>query len=315
MSTIPPALAGRSDIGRGIALMVAAMTVLPTMDVMAKLLGQVMPPLEVTLARFAVQAALAAAAALALGRPSILLPPRFALHVARGLCLAGSTLAYFSAIKVMPIPDTLGIFFVEPMILTALSSVILGERVDWRGWGAVITGFAGALLIIRPSWAAFGVYAVLPLGAAVLFAFYLLLTRMLSITGSMLAAQFVTGMAGAVALTACLLLTTALGVPGAAARLPAGIEWLFLTGIGGVSFLCHGLVVLAFQRAPATVLAPFSYLEIVSATALAYAVFSNFPAPATWLGIAVISASGIYIARRERRLRLARTLETPQPLA
>ena len=266
--------------------MTAAMLVLPLMDVLAKLLGQVMSPVQVTLSRFLVQSVLALIAALLLANPGTLVPPRIDLHVARGLCLAGATLA----------------FFTEPMILTALSTIFLGERVGWRRWSAVLVGFLGALFIIRPSWAAFGFYAALPLGAALLFAGYLLLTRRLSEDGSMLAAQFVTGISGTIVLGGLLLLGTMAGTTGMSASLPRGIEWSYLFGIGVISFIAHGLVVLAFQRAPASVLAPFNYLEIVSATALAYAVFGDFPGGSTWIGIALIAASGIYIAHREHRV-------------
>ncbi len=279
--------------------MTLAMTVLPVMDVLAKLLGQTMPALQVTLARFAVQAGLAVIAALVIGRPATLLPPRLGLHMVRGLFLAGATLLFFTALKAMPIPDTLGIFFTEPLILTALSTVVLGERVGWHRWMAVLIGFAGALLIIRPSWAAFGLTALLPLGAAFLFAGYLLMTRQLRLEGSMLAAQFVTGIAGTLALGSALLLASLFGQGEMAAVLPDGAQWLQLLGIGVVSFIAHGLVVHAFRRAPAAVLAPFNYLEIVSATALAYWVFGDFPAPPVWLGIAIIVVSGLYVAHRE----------------
>ncbi len=283
------------------ALMVLAMSIMPVMDVLAKLLGQRMPALEVTLSRFAVQAALAAVAALAIGQPSTLLPPRVGLHALRGLFLAGATLFFFSALTVMPIPDALGIFFTEPLILTALSPWILGERVGWRRWCAVLVGFVGALFVIRPSFAAFGLAALLPVGSAVLFAGYLLLTRRLRVEGSMLAAQFVTGLAGTVALGLALLGLSLAGPPEMGAVMPVGIEWVQMFGIGAVSFVAHGLVVLAFRCAPAPVLAPLSYAEMVSTIVLAYLVFGDFPSPPVWLGIAIIVASGIYIAQRERR--------------
>ncbi len=291
----------RHGAGRGMALMALAMAVLPVMDVLAKLSIQTMPALQVTLSRFAVQAVLAVIAALVIGKPATLMPPRLGLHMVRGLFLAGATLFFFTALKVMPIPDTLGIFFTEPMILTALSTAVLGERAGWRRWAAVLVGFVGALFIIRPSWAVFGLTALLPLGAACLFAGYLLMTRRLRVEGSMLAAQFVTGIAGTLALGFALLLASPLGLPEMVAVLPLGAEWLQLLGIGAISFVAHGLVVYAFRHAPAAVLAPLNYLEIVSATALAYWVFGDFPAPPVWLGIAIIVACGLYIANRERR--------------
>ena len=298
-SLTPPA--ERLEIGRGMALMALAMTVLPLMDVLAKLLSQKMPVLEVTLARFAFQAVLALLVALAMGNPSTLLPPRMGLHALRGLFLAGATLLFFAALKVMPIPDTLGIFFTEPLILTALSTVVLGERVGWRRWSAVAVGFVGALFIIRPSWAVFGLHALLPLGAAFLFAGYLLLTRRLRVEGSLLAAQFITGVAGALALGSALLIASLVGPTDMRAVAPNAIEWLQLFGIGVISFIAHGLVVLAFRYATAAALAPLNYLEIVSATLLSYLVFDQFPVAPVWLGIAIIVGSGLYVAHRERR--------------
>ncbi len=295
----------RNQAGRGMALMTLAMTVLPVMDVLAKLSAQTMPALQVTLARFAVQAGLALIVAIAAGRLATLLPPRLDLHMLRGLFLAGATLLYFAALKVMPIPDALGIFFTEPLILTALSTVVLGEQVGWRRWIAVLVGFVGALFIIRPSWTAFGLTALLPLGSAFLFAGYLLMTRRLRMEGSVLAAQFVTGLAGTFALGLALLLASLLGLPNMTAVLPRGAEWLQLLGIGATSFIAHGLVVYAFRYAPAAVLAPLNYLEIVSATALAFVVFGDFPAPMVWLGITIVAGSGTYLAHRER-LRAAR---------
>jgi drug/metabolite transporter (DMT)-like permease len=223
------------------------------------------------------------------------------LHALRGLFLAAATLLFFGALKAMPIPDTLGIFFTEPLILTALSTVVLGERVGWRRWLAVLVGFVGALFIIRPSWAVFGLTALLPLGAAFLFAGYLLMTRRLRVEGSMLAAQFITGLAGTVALGSALLLASLVGPVEMRAVVPDGLEWLQLFGIGAISFVAHGLVVLAFRYAPAAALAPLNYLEIVSATLMSYLVFSQVPVPPVWLGIAIIVGSGLYVAHRERR--------------
>jgi drug/metabolite transporter (DMT)-like permease len=301
MATPVPPPAERHEAMRGMALMTLAMAVLPVMDVFAKLLGQSMPALEVTLSRFAVQTVLALAAALAIRNPATLIPPRIGLHAVRGLFLAGATLLFFQALKVMPIPDTLGIFFTEPLILTALSTVVLGERVGWRRWSAVATGFVGALFVIRPSWSVFGLTALLPLGTAFLFAGYLLLTRRLRVEGSLLAAQFITGVAGTVALGAALLFAGAFGPPEMRAVMPDAIQWSQMLGIGVVSFIAHGLVVVAFRHAPATTLAPLNYLEIVSATLLSYLVFGDFPEPPVWLGIAIIVASGLYVAHRERR--------------
>jgi drug/metabolite transporter (DMT)-like permease len=285
----------------GVALMAAATLMLPAMDVFAKLLSETMTALQISVARFAGQAILALLAALATRRLASLRPPGSLWpHLARGLCLSGATLLFFSALRFMAIPDALAIFFVQPMILTALGALLLRERVDARRIAAALVGFAGALVIIRPGSSAFGLAALLPLGAATLFACYLLLTRHLSERGSMLAAQFTAAVAGTGSLGLVLLAGTLVGLPGATASMPAAADWPMLLGLGATSFIGHGLVVGAFRRAPAGVLAPLDYLEMVSATVLSYLVFGTIPGAATWTGMALIVASGLYIIRRER---------------
>lgn len=281
--------------------MSGATLMLPVMDVFAKLLGETMAPVQIAVARFIGQAGLALLAALLTRQVAGLRPPgNLWPHLARGLCLAGATLLFFSALRFMAIPDALAIFFVQPMILTALGVLLLRERTDARRLVAAGVGFAGALVIILPGWSAFGLAALLPLGAALLFAIYLLLTRHLSERGSMLAAQFTAGVAGAGSLGLALLAGTLAGLPNASASLPAAADWPMLAGLGLASFVGHGLVVAAFRRAPAGVLAPLDYLEMVSATVLSYLVFGSIPSAATWAGMALIVASGLYIVRRER---------------
>lgn len=285
----------------GVALMSGATLMLPVMDVFAKLLGETMAPVQIAMARFIGQAGLALLAALLTRQLAGLRPPGSLWpHLARGLCLGGATLLFFSALRFMAIPDALAIFFVQPMILTALGVLLLRERTDARRLVAAAVGFAGALVIIRPGWSAFGLAALLPLGAALLFATYLLLTRHLSGRGSMLAAQFTAGIAGAGSLGLVLLAGSLAGLPDASASLPAAADWPMLAGLGLASFVGHGLVVAAFRRAPAGVLAPLDYLEMVSATVLSYLVFGSIPGATTWAGMALIVASGLYIVRRER---------------
>lgn len=292
----------------GIAAMVAAMLVVPTMDTLAKILGQTMPALEITFARSLIQTVLALLTAWLLGQRIEILPDRFGLHLLRSTCLAFAILCFFAALKVLPLADALAIYFIQPMVLTALSAAILGERVGLRRWSAVLIGFLGALLIVRPGVEVFGLRALLPLGTAVFIAAYLLLTRFLAGTASVLTLMFGTGLHGSVILGGLLALTTFLGIEGQVARMPMAVDLVMLVGVGAIGFVCHLLLVLAFARAPSSVLAPLGYLEIVSATLLGYLVFGDFPAPLTWLGIALIVGSGLFILYREQRA-------VPKPVA
>lgn len=287
----------------GIGLMTVAMVVVPLMDAIAKYLGQSLPALEVAVARFVFQTVAAVLAALVVRQRLTLLPRPFLRHALRGAALAGATLCWFTAVQRMPLADGLAIFFIEPMVLTGMSALVLGEKVGPRRWIAVAVGFLGALVIIRPGWSLFGVHALLPAVSAIFFAVYLILTRSLAGTTSTLSMMASAGLTGAAVTSLALLVTSAAGIPGWTASAPTLLQWPLLASVGFISFVSHVLVVMAFARAPAAVLAPLNYIEIVSATALGFLMFGDFPAPLTWIGIALIVGSGLYIAHRERRVR------------
>jgi len=297
---VPSAHAGISRIESGMLAMVAAMVLAPGMDAVAKHLGATVPSGQVAFARFAMQTVillpvcLLAGASLAIRRPG--------LHAARGALIALATLSFFTALTVMPLADALAVFFVEPLILTLMSAVFLGEPIGWRRLSAVTVGFVGALVIIGPSWTLFGWHTLLPLAAATALAGYLVLTRRLAQEGGLIAMQVWAGVFGAAVLGAALLVGSATGIgfldPVAP---PAGaLAWMVV--LGALAAASHLLIVLAFSRAPAGVLAPFQYLEIIVATTLGYVVFGDFPEVTTWLGLALIVGAGLYVFRRERRL-------------
>jgi drug/metabolite transporter (DMT)-like permease len=298
VTTVAPPSASATVL-HGLAVMTVAMLVVPASDVLAKLLTGSMSGSEVAFGRFFAQFVVAAVVGLMLGEGRRLMPPAFLGHVLRSVLLAATSVLFYSALAVMPLTDALAIAFAEPMILTAVSPWLLGETVGPRRWAACGIGFVGTLMIIRPSFQVFGVSALLPLGSAVTFAGYHVMTRRLSGKGSLVAQQFATGLVG----------TVALGLALAAARLggldvgrlvwPGPTEWVVFAMIGVVSFVSHAMVIRAFACAPAAVLAPFGYLEIVSATTLGYLVFGDFPQTMTWIGIALIVGSGVYIAHRE----------------
>ena len=283
-----------------VLLMVGAMLIVPLMDIIAKYLSSTIPPLEVSFGRFLFQLLISVAAALALGQSANLIGRYFWINALRGVLLSLAVLCFFTAVKYMSVATAISIFFVEPMILTILAVVLLGERVGPRRIAAVLIGLAGALIILRPSIAEIGPVSLLPLGTAVFFALYVLINRIHRTPGSLLAIQFGAGLSGAVLLGTALFIGTAMNLSGFAFVAPSGIEVLFLFAIGLISFIAHGMVVVAFQRGEASLLAPLQYIEIVSATVFGYLVFSDFPDAMTWAGIALIVASGIYITYRER---------------
>ncbi len=298
MNVIPPP--PTTDTVRGITLMTGAMLIVPLMDTLAKYLSASLPPLEIAFGRFLFQALFALLTAAIGPGLAVLHTPRLLPHLMRGVFLAGATACFFSAVKVMPVADAIAIFFVEPMILTGLSAIFLKETVGPRRWVAVAVGLVGAMLIIRPGFDTFGAAALLPLGTAFLFALYLIVTRQLSGEGSMLSIQFTTGIAGAGLLGIALIGAALFGIESMTFLSPNVPQLALLAAIGAISFFAHGLIVRAFALAPASVLAPFNYLEIVSATFFGFLVFGDFPGLPTWGGMALIVGSGLYIARREQ---------------
>lgn len=280
----------------GILIVSVTFLVAPGMDIIAKLLTAFHSPGQVVLGRFLMQ--------------SLLLLPILALaggwarprlgHFVAGSCLAAALLCLNAALTVMPVANALAIFFVEPLILTLLSAVFLGEKIGLRRVSAVLVGLIGAMIVIRPNWAEFGPLAVLPLGTAIFFAIYVMINRVMTMGGQRLALQFWTGMASTTAIGAACLWGNAAGIETLALS-PPGTEalWLFL-GMGILAVVVHQAILISLSMIEASLLAPLQYLEIVSAVLLGWWIFADFPDPLTWAGTAVIIASGIYVFHRER---------------
>ncbi|WP_417675855.1 DMT family transporter [Roseibium sp.] len=302
--TGPTSTSGSSQDNNLVALslMSCAMMIVPIMDVIAKYLALSLPPLEVTFGRFVFQLLISLAAALLTWNLKGLRSKRPAVNYLRGVLLSAAVLCFFTAVKYMPVATAISIFFVEPMILTVLAALILKEKVGPRRITAILTGLAGALIILRPSFLEIGPASLLPLLAATFFASYLLLNRLYAGSDGLLAIQFSAGMAGSIVLGGALAVGTLLGDPDYAFAVPNLNQTGFLFAIGAISFVGHGLVVAAFQRGEAALLAPLQYLEIVSATLFGFLVFGDFPDGPTWIGIALIVGSGLYITQRERAL-------------
>lgn len=275
----------------GILLMVAAMMVVPFMDALAKTLAERYTILQLTWARFFFHFMILAPIVLYRHGRSALRPARPFLQLVRSGFTLLSTILFFWAIALMPIADALALLFVSPMVVTALSPVMLGERVGPRRWAAVIAGFAGALIILRPGFGVMQIGSLLALAAGCSFAFYTLLTRKLSGSAPPLVTLTYTAVTGAVLMSVAV-------IPGWLS--PPPLDLLMMVGIGAVAAGGHFMLIRAFDHAPASVLAPYSYSEIVMATAVGWFIFSDFPDNWTWTGIAVIVASGIYISWRER---------------
>ena len=216
------------------------------------------------------------------------------LEVLRGLALLGSTAGNFVALAYLPLTVTASIAFTVPLILSALSVPLLGEKVGWRRWLAILVGFCGVLIIIRPGTEAFQPVSLFSLAAAASVSIYMILTRKLAGIDPPETQQFY---AGTVA-TVCLL-------PFALAdwMWPVDpIDWLAFCMIGAVALIGHQILSFAHHFAPASVLAPFGYVQIFYMSASSWLIFNQPPDSWIFVGAPVVMASGLYIWLRERQL-------------
>ena len=284
----------------GVMLMLGFTAVAPLLDVFAKLAAAEIPVGEVTTARFLGQAVFMApvcvAMRLGLGLRAGLVP---AVALRAGLLIV-STFCFVAAIRVMPLADALAIAFVLPFVLLFLGRFVNGEEIGPRRLSAAVAGFIGVVVVIQPSFAAFGPVAFFPLATAVSFAGYMVVTRRLSRHLHPVAMQYQTGLVALVFCVPVLALADGRGWPALDPVLPAGVFWLYLLGVGFFATLSHLLMTFALRFAPSATLAPLNYMEIISAVFWGYLVFGDFPNATAMAGIAIILAAGLYVVWRER---------------
>jgi drug/metabolite transporter (DMT)-like permease len=282
------------------------------MDAIAKYMStfQMMSPGQVTFYRFFFQMVLTVPLLVTVAGKDAFRARRPWMNLLRGVLHAAATLLFFTSVKYMPLADTFAIYFVEPFILTGMSALFLGEKVGWRRWLAIVVGFGGAMIVIQPSFAIFGLKALLPVLCAFFFALYLFLNRAIGDADPPLTMQTISGLGGTIFTSVALVFGHWTGIADFAPGLPASLFALaVLVVLGALSAYGHLLVVQAFRLAPVSILAPFQYFEIISATILGFLVFGDFPSASKWLGVAVIVGSGLYIIWRERRAARAAPIE------
>lgn len=214
------------------------------------------------------------------------------LQLLRTFFLAFTVGTLFMGLAELPIAEATAISFLSPLMITALSAPILKERVGIHRWTAVLVGFMGVLIIVRPgsgiaSWA-----ALLILVSAFSFACFQISTRILSYTDASLTTLLVTGLGG--------LFWTSLAVPFFWSETTT-THWLVFLGTGALGAGAHLHMINAFKDAEASVLAPMAYTKLIWVTILGYVLFDDFPSLNTWIGSALIIAGGLYIVYREQR--------------
>ncbi len=280
-----------------ILLLLGALTLLPIMDGCAKLLSQTLSVYEITWARYFFHWVILLPILLARYSWRAFTPAKMTMQLARSTILLVGTTLFFFGLSYMPVADTLALFFISPLVATVLSALLLKEKVGPRRLGAVIVGFIGALIILQPGIGVFRWPALFSLGSGLCYGFYAVATRKLAGTAPPLVTAGFTALVGAVvmSLAAPLYWVT-----------PSLFQLAIMMLIGLIAAVGHYLVILSYERAQASLLAPFAYYEIVMAVVVGYVMFGDLPDRWTWVGIAVLAASGIYISLRERQLGLRR---------
>jgi drug/metabolite transporter (DMT)-like permease len=279
---------------RGILLMLAAGALFVCLDAVGKLLTANYPVVQITWARFFFHLALLPLL-LGAGRWRLVLrTSRLGLHVVRSLLLVGANFSFFLAVKYIPLADATAIGFVAPLLVTAFSVLLLGERVGPRRWAAVLVGFAAVFAIIRPGFADVHWAMFLPLAVALCFSLYQITTRILGATDHWVTILFFTALGGFVVTSAAL--------PFGNWVWPDWQGWALMALMGVFGGASHWVLIRAFTFAPASVLAPFGYVQLVWSIVAGLLIFGDFPDAWTLAGALVIAASGLYVLFRERRL-------------
>jgi drug/metabolite transporter (DMT)-like permease len=284
------------DVVRGILMMCAGVSLFPFMNAAVKLLGARYPVGEIVWARFTGHLLVMLAIFLPQYGARLLATRRPGVQIARSLLMLASNALFVVAIARVPLATASAIGFTSPLMVTALSVPLLRESVGIRRWSAVAVGFAGALLVIRPGSGLNDPAVLLLLLGSAAYALYQIATRWVSFHDDAATGIVFSALLGSLVMSFVLPFVFVLP------RDPFDIAMLGSLGLlGGAG---HYLVIRAFQGAPAAVVAPLGYVELIGTAALGYLIFDQFPDLWTWIGAAVIIASGLYIALRERRLRI-----------
>ncbi|HBF29125.1 DMT family transporter [Rhizobium sp.] len=290
-----------SGVTLGLGLMVLSVLVTPLVDVFSKLATQTMPSAQITFARFVFQVLFMLPVLILRNTWPTLSWHNTRMHMLRGGVLCLSMLTFVATLRYMEVADAVAIFFVEPILLTILSSIFLKETIGWRRYTACGVGFIGAMLVVQPSFQEVGAVAFLPLITALCIAIFAILTRLLTRHQDPFVIQVETGCWA----TFYSVLIMGLGHVFDPTQFdvvwPDATGWLWLVGTGLTAAIGGILGVFAYRNAPASTLAPLQYLEIVTATIFGWLVFDALPNALKWLGIAIIIGSGLYIIWRERR--------------
>ena len=276
---------------KAILINLSAWMIVPIMDALAKYLSWSLPVLQITWGRYFFTVVFTLSFMLIFFRKNLVWSKNPKLQLIRGIILLSANILFFYSISVISLAKALTLAFIHPLIVTALSPVFLNEKVGIKRWIAVLMGFIGALIVIRPGFLEFNLASLAAFGTGVFYGFYLMITRKLSDTDNPLLTLLFTGVVGAIIMTSVMPVIWVSPTPN---------QWLMLACIGLVASVAHGFIIVSYKYADASKLAPLGYSEIITNIMLGYYIFSDFPDLFTFIGLFIIMISGIYVARSQQ---------------
>ena len=275
---------------KAIILNLSAWIVLPFMDTIAKYLSSEISFFQITWARYFFTVFWTLPLMFFFFRKNLKWSENPKLQILRGITLLSANICFFYSISIISMAKALTLAFIAPLVTTALSTIILGEKVGIKRWSAVIVGFLGSLVVIRPGLIEFNLATFAALGTGFFYGVYLIITRKLHTVDNPLLTLLITGVVGA--------LISSLFVPIIWINLSQS-QWLWLALMGIFACLGHLLLIYSLRYADASKLAPFGYFEIVTTIILGYYFFQDFPDIWTFTGLFIIISSGVYVFKRE----------------
>jgi len=278
---------------KAIILNLSAWVVLPFMDTIAKYLSAELSFFQITWARYFFTVFWTLPFMFFFFKKNLVWSQNIKLQIFRGLTLLSANICFFYSISVISMAKALTLAFVAPLVTTAISPFFLNEKVGIRRWSAVLIGFIGSLVVIRPGFLEFNLATIAALGTGCFYGIYLVITRKLHSTDNPLLTLLLTGVVG--------FLLSSFFVP-LVWITPSITQWSLLGLMGIFACLGHILLIYSLRYADASKLAPFGYFEIITNIILGYYVFNDFPDSWTFVGLFIIISSGIYIFKRELKI-------------
>jgi drug/metabolite transporter (DMT)-like permease len=276
----------------GIGLVSAAYLLFSLLDGSAKWLVGTLPVIVVVWLRFVTHAVFAGVVLFPVRGLALVKTSHLRWHMLRALMFMAMTGINFWALQYLQLTVTASIFFSVPIMIALASAPLLGEKLDAGRWLAILAGFAGVLVIVRPGSAEFHPAMLAAVVNAILYAAFLLMTRRLAAYDSPETIQYLPAVGAAIGLTPFALATW---------ESPSGwLEWTVACLLGVLGGFGHYLLALAHRYAPSSVIAPFLYQQVIYMALFGYLAFGDVPSPAVWLGTAIVIASGLYLFYREK---------------